>query len=98
MPDTVFGVVVAANDTAIVDLALQAYDFLSGDANCDNHVNGIDVTFMVNYFKGGQAPCDPLLRGDANGNCLVNGIDVVYMVSYLKGLGPAPVRGDCGPQ
>lgn len=65
-----------------------------GDANSNGAANGLDVTFLVNYFKGGQAP-DPILAGDANGNCHTNGVDVVYLVNYLKGVGNAPVRGDC---
>jgi hypothetical protein len=65
-----------------------------GDANSNGAANGLDVTFMVNYFKGGQAP-DPILAGDANGNCHTNGVDVVYLVNYLKGVGNAPMRGDC---
>jgi hypothetical protein len=65
-----------------------------GDANSNGAANGLDVTFLVNYFKGGQAP-DLILAGDANGNCHTNGVDVVYLVNYLKGVGVAPVRGDC---
>jgi len=66
-----------------------------GDANSNGTVNGLDVTFLINYFKvHGPAP-DPLLAGDANDNCVVNGLDVVYLVNYLKGVGPAPVRPSC---
>jgi hypothetical protein len=65
-----------------------------GDANSNGAANGLDVTFLVNYFKGYQAP-DPILAGDANGNCHTNGVDVVYLVNYLKGVGNAPIRGDC---
>jgi hypothetical protein len=68
--------------------------FEPGDANGSGIVNGIDVVYLVSYFKGGPPPPDPILRADANGNCAVNGIDVVYLVSYLKG-GPAPFRGNC---
>jgi hypothetical protein len=67
--------------------------YLPGDANGSGNVNGIDVVFLVNYFKGGRAP-DPVLRGDANGDCRTNGIDVVYLVNFLKG-GPIPFSGPC---
>lgn len=67
--------------------------YLPGDANGSGIVNGIDVIFLVNYLKGGQAP-DPMLNGDANGTCNVNGLDVVYLVNYFKG-GPEPFRGNC---
>jgi hypothetical protein len=67
-----------------------------GDANSSGQTNGLDVTFLVNYFKGiGPAP-EPLLAGDANGDCTTNGLDVIYLVAYFKGTGPAPVRPDCG--
>jgi hypothetical protein len=66
-----------------------------GDANSSGQTNGLDVTFLVNYFKGIGPTPDPLLAGDANGDCLTNGLDVIYLVAYFKG-GPAPVRPDCG--
>jgi hypothetical protein len=67
-----------------------------GDANSNGAVNGLDVTFLINYFKGYGTDPDPLLASDANGNCVVNGLDVVYLVNYLKGRGPAPIRPNCG--
>jgi hypothetical protein len=72
--------------------------YLVGDVNHNGSVNGIDVVYLVGYFKGGPPP--PLeINGfypeaDVNGNCLVNGIDVVYFVSYFKG-GAALIDGDC---
>ncbi len=69
-------------------------DFYSGDANADNAVNGLDVTYLVNYFRGGQPIPPPILRADANGSCAANGLDVVYLVNYFKG-GQAPLRGNC---
>jgi hypothetical protein len=66
-----------------------------GDANSNGTVNGLDVTFLINYFKVHGPDPDPLLAGDANGNCVVNGLDVVYLVNYLKSIGPAPVRPSC---
>jgi len=69
--------------------------FIPGDANNSGDVNGVDVTYLVNYLKGFGPPPDPMLLGDANGNCDVNGVDVVYLVNYLKGFGPPPFAGDC---
>jgi hypothetical protein len=72
--------------------------YLVGDVNHNGQVNGIDVIYLVSYFKGGPPP--PLEIGgfypeaDLNGNCQVNGIDVIYFVAYLKG-GPSPVDGQC---
>ena len=68
--------------------------YLPGDANNSNVVNGLDVVFLINYFKGWGPVPSPFLAGDANGSCSVNGLDVVYLVRYFKG-GPAPFRGDC---
>lgn len=61
-----------------------------GDANHSGALNGLDVTFMIAYFKGGPSiclgcPCE----GDANNSDNVNGLDVVFLVAYFKG-GPAP--------
>jgi parallel beta-helix repeat protein len=65
-----------------------------GDANSSGNVTGLDVVYLVNYFKSkGPAP-DPLLAGDANGSCSTTGLDVTYLVRYFKGMGPAPRR--CG--
>jgi hypothetical protein len=70
----------------------------AGDANSSGVTNGLDVTFLVSYFKGiGPAP-NPLLAGDANGDCLTNGLDVVYLVSYFKGSDLPPIRPDCEPE
>lgn len=66
-----------------------------GDANNSGAVNGIDVIFLANYFKGwGPPPDNPLELGDTNGDCIFNGLDETYLVNYLKG-GPPPVRGIC---
>ncbi|UCC80714.1 MAG: carboxypeptidase regulatory-like domain-containing protein, partial [Candidatus Zixiibacteriota bacterium] len=86
---------VLAGDTTIVDFQLGGgCDYLPGDANGDDNTNGLDVTYLVAYFKGGSPPpdqCDCPPHGiiyaaaDANGSCATNGLDVTYMVSYFKG-------------
>jgi hypothetical protein len=62
-------------------------------------VNGIDVVYSVNYFKGGPVPpysCECtaghnwFVAGDVNGSCSFNGIDIVYLVNYFKGPGNPP--------
>lgn len=68
--------------------------FIVGDVNGSGTVNGIDVVYLTNYFKGGAAIPVPILRADANGSCDVNGIDVVYLVNFFKG-GAEPQMGDC---
>ncbi len=70
-----------------------------GDANGDGSCNGLDVGFMVNYFKGiGAAPPCVICPGvpglpcgaDVNGNCAFNGLDVTALVLYFKGMGAPP--------
>jgi hypothetical protein len=78
-------------------------DYTIGDINGNGSANGIDVTFGVSYFKGGNpppvdcgspvGPCPQgtpfYAAGDVNGNCAFNGIDITYYVAYLKGLQPS---------
>ncbi len=79
--------------------------YISGDANDDGILNGLDAVYSVAYFKGGPRPhsceCTPgdtwFVAGDVNASCNFNGLDVSCMVSYLKG-GPAPIPcADCPP-
>ncbi len=80
--------------------------YVIGDANGSGSANGLDVTYMVNYFKGGAAPpltCDCPNHGiiyagaDANGSCTVNGLDVTYMVNFYRGGAPLQYCVDCPP-
>ena len=84
--------------------------YIPGDVNSSGTANGVDITFMVNFFKGGDPPHEECLpcsslggnmlypQGDVNGNCTWNGIDVTYFVAYLKGIGQ-PIRycDNCAP-
>jgi hypothetical protein len=80
-------------------------DYVVGDVNQSGTLNGIDIVYAVNYFKGYAAPlyscyCDEHIwnvAGDVNADCIFNGIDVSYAVSYLKGgSAPAPCP-ECPP-
>jgi hypothetical protein len=80
--------------------------YVTGDINGNGVANGIDVTYGVSYFKGGNAPpivCDCpghgvlFAGGDVNGNCIFNGIDITYFVGYLKGGSPLAACADCPP-
>ncbi len=69
--------------------------YLPGDVNMHAglwppSVNGSDVTYLVNYFRGLplSVPClygDFFCSADANGDCEVIGADVTYMVNYFLG-------------
>ncbi len=77
-----------------------------GDANNSSQTNGLDVVYLVSFFKGGDPPpfsmdCPPngviFPACDVNASCSVNGLDVSYLVSYFKG-GPAlQFCQDCPP-
>jgi hypothetical protein len=82
-------------------------DYCVGDVNLSGNYDGLDITYGVNYLKGGAAPkficiCTPgniwYASGDVNGSCSYNGLDITYGVSYLKGIQteliPCP---DCPP-
>jgi plastocyanin len=81
-------------------------DYVVGDVNGSDSYNGLDVTYGVNFFKGGPAPaytCECTagntwyVSGDVNQSCSYNGLDITYGVSYFKGgSGPAPCA-DCPP-
>jgi hypothetical protein len=77
-----------------VDTTYTGPEFIPGDANNSGAVNGLDVIYLVNFFKGEGPPPEPYLAGDANGSCTVNGLDVIYLVSFLKG-GDPPFAGNC---
>lgn len=63
---------------------------IRGDSNNSGSLNGLDVTYLINYFKGGPSICLGCpCGGDANNTGTVNGLDVVFLVNYFKG-GPAP--------
>jgi len=83
-------------DTCEVDVIIGYCAYMPGDANADFSVNGLDITIMVNFFKGGPplpdtCDCRPDIAeypffgaGDTNGDCLFNGVDVTYLYNYLS--------------
>jgi PKD repeat protein len=80
----------AAGLTDTMQIGITVVTFVRGDANGSGTLNGIDVVFLVAFFKGIGPPPDPMMAGDANGNGQVNGLDVIYLVAYFKGSGPPP--------
>ncbi len=105
---TLTGVIVTSANTTIADMVMSEFGcpYVPGDANGSGSANGLDVLYLVNYFKGGDPPpdtcmCDPhgllFAAADANGSCSVNGLDVTYLVSYFKGTGQLMFCEDCPP-
>ena len=94
--------------TRQVDLYVRSDDcaYVLGDVNNSSSYNGLDITYGVAYFKGGDPPlyeceCTPgetwYVSGDVNGDCVYNGLDIGYGLNYLKG-GPALIPcGACPP-
>jgi hypothetical protein len=92
----------------IHDGALQpsGCEYVAGDVNGSESLNGLDVTYGVAFFKGGPVPpyeceCTPgntwYVAGDVNGSCSYNGLDITYLVSFFKG-GPGVIPcADCPP-
>jgi hypothetical protein len=65
-----------------------------GDANNNNVVNILDVTFTIAFlYKGGPLPSCPG-EIDSNGNGITNILDVTYTIAFLYKSGMSPV---CGP-
>ncbi len=95
------GVEVFPDQTTWVVFELQHEIFYCpytpGDVNDNGSFNGLDIVYMVSFFKGGPTPgidCHPYCpnqpdpfyaAGDVNGDCVFNGLDIVYFVTFLKG-------------
>jgi hypothetical protein len=87
------GVEVFPDQTTTVNFGLHhTCVYVTGDANGNGTMNGIDVTYGVRYFKGGAPPpyscyCDGhtwYVAGDVNADCVYNGLDVVFIVACFK--------------
>jgi len=71
-------------------LCLPVIEMVCGDADGNDAVNLLDVTFLINYlYKDGPAP-DPIEAADADGSGTVNILDVTFLINYLYKSGPAP--------
>ncbi|MEW5924123.1 MAG: M28 family peptidase [Candidatus Zixiibacteriota bacterium] len=82
-------VVGAVDEKAFVLYIAPSY--LCGDANNDETVNLLDVTFLINYiYRSGPEP-SPLDAGDPDGNGAINILDVTHLISYLYKDGAAPI-------
>jgi hypothetical protein len=76
-------------DAGAADIIVSAA-FICGDANNNEAVNILDITYIINYvYKGGPQP-DPLEAADVNSDFTVNLLDITYLISYLYKGGPAP--------
>jgi len=66
--------------------------FICGDANGDESINVLDITYLINYlYKDGPGP-DPEYSADVNNSGAVNILDISYLIKYIYQEGPQP---DC---
>jgi hypothetical protein len=63
---------------------------ICGDANGDDFVNILDVTYLVDYlYLGGPPPVIPFYA-DVNSDGAIDMLDVTYLIMYLYQGGPEP--------
>ncbi len=67
------------------------YDFLCGDADGNDTVNLLDITFLISYLYAGGDPPETLDACDVNDSGGINILDITYLISYLYKDGPEPV-------
>ena len=76
---------------AYVQIAIDTFPPLLGDANNSGGINALDITYLINYiYKGGPEPIPLVAVGDANGDMNLNILDITYEINYLYKNGPAP--------
>lgn len=73
------------DDLRIIDIN---YDYISGDVNGDNEINGKDVVLLCNYlanydYETGTSSVKIFSGADANGDTYINGKDVILLCNYL---------------
>jgi hypothetical protein len=61
-----------------------------GDANNDDNVDILDITYLIAYLYGGGPAPDPLNIADVNSDGGVNILDISYLIAYLYQSGPEP--------
>lgn len=83
---------------------LSPCDCSPGNANADETINLLDITYLISYlYKDGAAPIPyEICSGDPNGDCTVNLLDITYLIAFLYKDGSPPCTceewmGSCGP-
>jgi hypothetical protein len=66
-------------------------DYTCGDANNDEAVNILDITYLISYlYMEGPAPIS-MWAADPDGSGTINILDITYLISYLYKEGPEPI-------
>jgi N-acetylneuraminic acid mutarotase len=110
LDSTITGIAVNANDTTEINVILtfqHQCDYVVGDVNYSGSYNGLDITYLISFFKGAPNPygclceCTPgdwwYVCCDVNADCECNGLDIVYAIAYFKGGSPPTPCPDCPP-
>lgn len=83
----------ATNRIGFDTLSTNTFSFFlyfRGDANGNDIINILDVTYILSYlYKSGATPV-PQAAGDSNGNGITNILDATYLLAFLYKQGPAP--------
>ncbi len=82
---------VAINQHMVVEEPCCHIPEVAGDADFNNIVNLLDITYLILFlYKGGPAP---ICQARANANAVdpINLLDITYLIAYLYKGGPAPV-------
>jgi hypothetical protein len=67
-----------------------ALRYVCGDANSDEAVNILDISYLIEYlYMDGPAP-DPINAADVNSDGTINILDITYLIAYLYMEGPEP--------
>jgi hypothetical protein len=67
-------------------------DYLCGDANDDETINILDITYLIAcLYQSGLCP-EPQEKADVNSDGAVNILDITYLIAFLYQGGPEP---DC---
>lgn len=64
--------------------------YVCGDANDDENVNIVDITYLINHLYLAGPAADPPEAADVNSDGAVNLLDITYLIDYLYLGGPEP--------
>jgi Dockerin type I domain/Beta-propeller repeat len=68
-------------------------EYSCGDVNTDEHVDLLDVVFLINYIFVGGPPPQSLALADVNCSGSINIGDAVLLINFIFRSGPAPCAG-----